>query len=95
MTVEKINATDSADASVERGGSFGSKIDPHGYYTFECIGPDGGLNLKDDFHNFVATVGKNGLLNVFFGTCVHGAGNTSWFIGLANSSPTVASGVTL
>ena len=95
MTVEKINVTDSADASVERGGTFGSKVDPHGYYTFECVGPDGGLKWKDEIHNIVATVGKNALLDVFFGTGVQGAGKTTWFMGLANSSPTVAAGDTM
>jgi hypothetical protein len=30
-----------------------------GYYTVECVGPDGNVKWSDDIHNTVATVGKN------------------------------------
>jgi len=95
MTVEKINATDLTDASVVRGGSMSDQLDAQGYYTFECVGPDGGLKWTDDIENIVATVGKNAILNVFFGTGIQTAGKTTWFMGLANSSPTVAAGDTM
>jgi len=95
MTVEKINITDTTDASVVRGGSLGDTVDPHGYYTFTCIGPDGNVKWEDDIDNLVTTVGKNALLDVFFGTGVQGAGKTTWYMGLANSAPTVAAGDTM
>lgn len=96
MSVEKINASDAAGAAVVRGGSVGSEqVDPHGYYTFTCVGPDGNVKWEDDIHNIVTTVGKNALLDVFFGTGVQGAGKTTWYMGLANSAPTVAAGDTM
>lgn len=66
MTIEKANASAGADASVIRGGDIvAEKAEAHGFYTVECVGPDGKVKWTDTIENVVATVGKNLALDTY------------------------------
>lgn len=95
MTVEKINASESATSFVVRGASSSESVNAEGVYTVTCVGPDGQEKWQDTFENTVTTVGKNALLNVFFATGAIGAGSTTWYMGLTNSAPTTSAGDTM
>lgn len=65
MTTEKANASACAGAEVIRGGGMEEDAEAHGFYTVECIGPDGELKWRDTIENVVATVGKNLALDTY------------------------------
>jgi len=60
---DKLNAVESANASISSLAGMGESCQAEGVYTFKCFEYEGGpLLWKDTVHNVVATVGKNLML---------------------------------
>jgi len=60
---DKLNAVESANASISSLAGIGESCQAEGVYTFKCFEYEGGpLLWKDTVHNVVATVGKNLML---------------------------------
>lgn len=72
----------SCDATVDRGAGHDEKMELHGRFTVECIGPDGKLKWREEFDNLVTTVGKNKLLDEGLAGSAYTA---SWSMGLISS----------
>jgi hypothetical protein len=73
MFSEKVQMSDSCDATVIRGASHSEVTSISGYYVVECFGSDGQLKWKDDIHNLVTTVGKNLTMDTVLGNSAAGA----------------------
>ena len=70
---DKLNAVESANASISSLAGMGESCQAEGVYTFKCFEYEGGpLLWKDTVHNVVATVGKNLMLQ----TALTGSGYT-------------------
>lgn len=48
-------------------------------YAVECVGPDGKLKWREEFHNLVTTVGKNDIIDKYFKGSAYTA---AWYLGL-------------
>jgi len=60
---DKLNAVESANASISSLAGMGESCQAEGVYTFKCFEYEGGpLLWEDTVHNVVATVGKNLML---------------------------------
>ena len=60
---DKLNAVESANASISSLAGMGESCQAEGVYTFKCFEYEGGTLLwEDTVHNVVATVGKNLML---------------------------------
>jgi len=60
---DKLNAVESANASISSLAVMGESCQAEGVYTFKCFEYEGGpLLWEDTVHNVVATVGKNLML---------------------------------
>jgi hypothetical protein len=60
---DKLNAVDGATMSISSSSGLGEQAHAEGVYTFKCFEyEDGPLVWEDTFHNVVATVGKNLML---------------------------------
>jgi hypothetical protein len=79
MHTEKVDAQDSASATLIRGGDTQETMNITGYYTIECIGSDGEVKWADGIENLVVTEGKAKLFNVNFAS---GTPTTAWYLGL-------------
>lgn len=73
MFNEKVQMTDSCDASVTRNAVHSENTSISGYYVVECFGSDGVLKWKDDIHNLVTTVGKSFTMDTVLGNTAGGA----------------------
>lgn len=62
---DKMTTTDGTSASVVRGAGSSDGLTLRGYFTVECVGPDGQVRWTDNIHNLVTTVGKNDLLDKY------------------------------
>lgn len=82
MSVEKINAEDSASASVIRGATSIDILELSGIYGAECYDLEGNLKWSDTFTNTVTTAGKNSLLDVYLRNQTQIA---TWYFGLISS----------
>ena len=82
MTVEKINAEDSASASVIRRAESTDILDLSGVYSAECFDSEGNLKWSDTFENTVTTAGKNSLLDVYLRNQTQ---ISTWYFGLISS----------
>lgn len=80
---EKLNAQDGAGANLTRGGGVNESANAEGYFTAECIAPDGTVRWRDEFPNTVTTVGKNYALDGYLQTAVTITGP---FMGLISST---------
>lgn len=82
--MERAQARDQVDASVERGGGVWENAKAHGRYEVECVGADGRVKWRDIADNVVTTVGKNLALDIFLA----GSGYTvvGPYIGLISAS---------
>jgi len=70
---DKLNAVESANASISSLAGMGESCQAEGVYTFRCFEYEGGpLLWEDTVHNVVATVGKNLMLQ----TALTGSGYT-------------------
>jgi len=70
---DKLNAVESANASISSLTGMGESCQAEGVYTFKCFEYEGGpLLWEDTVHNVVATVGKNLMLQ----TALTGSGYT-------------------
>jgi len=70
---DKLNAVESANASIGSLAGMGESCQAEGVYTFRCFEYEGGpLLWEDTVHNVVATVGKNLMLQ----TALTGSGYT-------------------
>ena len=70
---DKLNAVESANASISSLAGMGESCQAEGVYTFKCFEYEGGpLLWEDTVHNVVATVGKNLMLQ----TALTGSGYT-------------------
>ena len=70
---DKLNAVESANASISSLTGMGEVCQAEGVYTFKCFEYEGGpLLWEDTVHNVVATVGKNLMLQ----TALTGSGYT-------------------
>lgn len=70
---DKLNAVESANASISSLAGMGESCQAEGIYTFKCFEYEGGALLwEDTVHNVVATVGKNLMLQ----TALTGSGYT-------------------
>ena len=70
----------------------GFVVDRMTRYDVECFDKNGNLKWSDTFYNIVTTVGLNDSLDKYF----KGSGYTAtWYLGLTDSSPTVAAGDTM
>lgn len=78
---EQTNTRDATDASVVRLATHGELMAIKGRYHFECFGPDGKLKWEDDIENVVMTLGKNSILDTYFGL----TSIASIFMGLISS----------
>lgn len=88
--IEKIYVADNATAGMVMSPGFVESIDLHGTYHIECLDKDGNLKWTAEAPNTVVTVGKNAVLDNFFGlTAV-----TAIYMGLKGSG-TVAAGDTM
>jgi len=65
MFSEKVKMADHCSVTVNRGAGQKEITSINGYYTVECYSADGALKWKDDIHNLVTTVGKNGILDSY------------------------------
>ena len=65
MSHDKVLPRDAAHASLTRQGGAHEESKALGYYTVECVGPDGKVKWVDIAWNLVTTVGKNEALNQF------------------------------
>lgn len=87
---EKIALDGNQSASMQMGGGHVESMDLHGTYHVQCFDKDGNLKWEAEAPNTVVTVGKNAVLDNFFGlTAV-----TSIYMGLKGSG-TVAAGDTM
>lgn len=84
MQAEKLNATDSNDATVIRGAMHTEKAFAHGRYFIECIGADGKIKWTDIAENVVTTVGKNLALDTYLAGSAYTV--TGPFMGLISST---------
>ena len=48
-------------------------------YAVECVGPDGKLKWREEFHNLVTTAGKNDIIDKYFKGSAYTA---AWYLGL-------------
>jgi hypothetical protein len=62
---EKLNAAEAVDATILRGAGMTEHAEAHGFYTVECIGPDGKVKWTDTIPNVVTTEGKNLALDTY------------------------------
>ena len=94
MTNEVLQATASAGAEIVRGGGMAEVAEAHGFYTVECIGPDGEIRWADTIENLVTTAGKNDALDKYLAGTAYTA---AWFLGLVDggSAPTYAAADTM
>lgn len=56
-------------------------------YAVECIGPDGKLKWREEFHNLVTTVGKNDIIDKYFKGSAYTA---AWYLGLKGAGSAAA-----
>jgi len=66
MSSEKLNAAESAGASLTRRGEVSEALVPVGLFHAELV-RDGKVIWRDDFTNLVTTQGKNAMLDKFLG----------------------------
>lgn len=63
-----------------------------GFFTFECLDSEGHVKWSDETKNLVVTTG---LQEAIDSTLLGGTPDTSWFVGLSDSSSTYAAADTL
>ena len=83
---EKIAPTDSASAGMVISPTFTEGVEMHGTYHVTCLDKDGNVKWEAEAPNLVTTVGKNLLLDSFFGL----SANTAIFMGLKGSGTAAA-----
>jgi hypothetical protein len=88
--MDKNLAFDRTDATIIRGSRSDIEgMNVTGIYEVKCFGPDGLLKWEDTAHNVVTDVGAQLLLNQLF-TTGGATANSAFFLGLINTTPTVA-----
>jgi len=70
---EELFAAAIASAGLITGSGMAEQAHASGFYTVECLGPNGEVKWVDTIENLVTTVGKNALLDTYLGA---GAGIT-------------------
>ena len=82
MSIEKINAGDSTNVSVTRGGGNVESVELRGVYNAVCYDENGQVKWSEEFPNAVTTQGKNALLDRYFGAAAADANRFTWYMGL-------------
>jgi hypothetical protein len=62
-SIERANASAGCDAAILRGAGVREAAEAHGFWVYECYGPDGELKWIDFIDNVVCTEGKNLMLD--------------------------------
>ena len=62
---DELAAQDTVAATVVMQNMIADILDARGYFTVECIGPDGEVKWTDEIFNLVTTVGKNDILDKY------------------------------
>lgn len=70
---EKITAADHVSAGLHMRTDAVAELEVHGRYHAECRDAAGNLKWTEDFDNLVTTVGRNDLLDKYFGNTASGA----------------------
>lgn len=86
MENEKLNTMDAIDVSLVRGAGSHEAVDMHGVFNVTCKDANGNIKWEDKFNNTVTTVGKNALLDAYFGAAAVGVGTTTMYMGLITSN---------
>jgi len=84
--IEKVSPTDSASAGMVMVPGCSESVEMHGTYHVECVGADGQVKWEAEAPNLVTTVGKNLLLDGFFGL----SAQTAIFMGLKGTGSAAA-----
>jgi hypothetical protein len=82
--MERVSMGVNVGASVETTQGVGEDIRaPYAVYAIECLGADGQVKWREEYHNLVTTVGKNDILTQYF----KGSGYTAaFYVGLISST---------
>jgi hypothetical protein len=88
--MEKMTTTTATGASLVAGAGSDEKMTAQGYFTTECIGPDGKRKwIEESYPNLVTYQGKNGMLDTYFAGSAYTA---AWYMSLITAgSATTAS----
>jgi len=84
--MEKLSPVESAAAGLVMVPNVGDSVEMHGTYHVECFDANGNLKWRDEAPNLVTTVGKNLLLDGFFGLTAQ----TAIFMGLKGTGTAAA-----
>lgn len=80
---DQLTATEKASAVTVARAHFGDQCEIEGFYTFECLAPDGSVRWRDFYANVVCTVGKNLMLDTALAGSAYTV--TGPFLGLISS----------
>ena len=77
MSNELSNFGDKCDASVTRGAGQNENMGIQGVYHVVCYDKDGNIKWEDKAPNLVTAVGKQALMDYYFGATGTGGGTSS------------------
>lgn len=89
-TSGKLGDSCKADVVKNTGNNTGVKVG--GIFHVECLDKNGKLKWEDMAENLVVLAGLNHILDVVL---LSGTQDTTWFVGITNTSPTPANGDTM
>lgn len=87
----RLYTVDKAEAKVKRNKEQVAGVTVHGHWDVKCFDKDGQLKWNESFENLVTNAGLDHVLDA---TLAAGSQITTWYVGLAASTPTPAAGDT-